>query len=269
MPKLNGPTGVGIYTRDWKKAKAFYTESLGLTVRAENPSGGYLALGAAKEGPDAALDVWQPSEMLGRERFETASTQIGGVTGVGFTVGNLAKTLEALRARGVTVEAEGESPTMARFTDPDGNILFLSQGSKKGAKVAGLTRLEWVTVVTRDQAKADAFFTKALGMKKETMAEEGMTMTFYRLGAKGTSIMPFVPTREMYDDPKGYDEDMAHVGEDTSITFRTDDIQGLQESLMARGVRFTQKAEKQPWGGWTARFLDPDGNVYTLAQQPA
>src|SRR3970282_718677 len=66
--------------------------------------------------------------------------------------------------------------------------------------------------------------------------------------------------------PADSDADPAHRGENTAIGFATRDTQGVQEALIARGVRFSQKAEKQPWGGWAARFLDADDNVYSLMQ---
>jgi len=70
----------------------------------------------------------------------------------------------------------------------------------------------------------------------------------------------------MYTDPADYDADMSHIGEETSIGFTTPDIYGLQESLMAKGVRFKSKAEKKDWGGIQATFLDLDDNVYSVVQ---
>jgi len=70
----------------------------------------------------------------------------------------------------------------------------------------------------------------------------------------------------MYNDPADYDADMAHVGEDTAIGFTARNLLELQDDLMAKGVRFTQKAEQRDWGGMQARFLDPDDNVYSIQQ---
>ena len=73
----------------------------------------------------------------------------------------------------------------------------------------------------------------------------------------------------MYDNPADYDADMAHVGEETGIGLTTSDIYRLQEQLLAKGVRFKEKAEAQDWGGIRARFFDPDDNVYTLVEYKA
>jgi uncharacterized glyoxalase superfamily protein PhnB len=71
----------------------------------------------------------------------------------------------------------------------------------------------------------------------------------------------------MYDNPADFDTDMAHIGEETGISFMTKDIYGLQEQLMAKGVRFRKKAEARPWGGVMAEFFDPDDNVYSIMQE--
>ena len=267
MPKLDSLGDVGIFTRDYAKAKRFYTRTIGLKVRSEDRKNGYIALGATKGGEDASLNLWQPAESWGPEMYEAGRKQIGTVTGVGFSTTDLNRTIEQLKRRGVKVEMESESSLLARFWDPDGNVLFLQQPSRPKVRRAGLQRLEFVTVVSRDAAKGGLFFTKALGMRgKKTQGTEGEAFTVYRLSPKGTAIMPFAPTREMYDNPADYDADLAHLGENTSIGFATRDIQGVQEALIARGVRFSQKAEKQPWGGWSARFLDADDNVYSIVQ---
>ncbi len=126
--------------------------------------------------------------------------------------------------------------------------------------------VDFVTIVARDTARTAEFFRKALGMKGRRAGEEGFIEL--RLNPKGTSLTPFTPSKEMYEDPKDFDEDMAHVGEDTSIMFETKDIYKLQDELMAKGVRFSKKAEKAEWGGIQAEFLDPDDNTYVLYQNP-
>jgi catechol 2,3-dioxygenase-like lactoylglutathione lyase family enzyme len=62
---------------------------------------------------------------------------------------------------------------------------------------------------------------------------------------------------------------MAHIGEETGIGFTTPEIYRLQEQLLAKGVRFKEKAEAQDWGGIRARFFDPDDNIYSLVEYKA
>lgn len=54
----------------------------------------------------------------------------------------------------------------------------------------------------------------------------------------------------------------------TGIVFDTDDIYALYERLRERGVIFTLKPTKMPWGGVVADFLDLDNNELEVVQDP-
>ena len=125
-------------------------------------------------------------------------------------------------------------------------------------------------VVSRDADRAGEFFTKALGLKpRKVRGGEGEgDFTVYRVSPDQTSIMPFTPNRETYDNPADYDADMAHIGENTSIGFEVDDIRAVEEKLRVRGARIKEGPKKQDWGGITVRVLDPDGNEYMLYETP-
>jgi len=62
------------------------------------------------------------------------------------------------------------------------------------------------------------------------------------------------------------DDDAARVGGHTGVGFVVEDLDERYAELAARGVRFTMKPEKQPWGGYMSLFADPDGNVFYLDQ---
>ncbi len=260
-------TDVEIYVKDLKAARAFYTRKIGLKVRSSMPKWGYLALGATKGGEDAALTPWQPVPEWGKEMYESRLKMIGGVTGIGFLTSDLKRTVEGLKKKGVKTAIDGDEGTFGRFTDPDGNVLFIAQPAKVKVHRAGLSRLGFVTVASRDAKKSGEFFRKALGMRQQrAQGEEDEGFVSYQLTPKGTAITPFTPTKEMYDNPADYDSDMAHIGEETGIGFTTDDIYRTQDQLMAKGVRFKEKAEAQGWGGIRARFFDLDDNVYALVE---
>ena len=53
---------------------------------------------------------------------------------------------------------------------------------------------------------------------------------------------------------------MVHLG--------TREIHDLYQRLAAQGVTFIRPPEQEGWGGWVATFLDPDGNILQLLQQP-
>ncbi len=264
MAKIESLSHVGVYVRDQKKSKEFYTKKLGLAVRSSMPRMGYLALGATKGGKDASLNLWQPTpEMFGPE-YENAVKQIGGITGIGFMTSNLEKTIATLKSKGVRVQEPGEEG-MATVFDPDGNAFFVFEHPKPKVRRAGLQSLEFVTIASRNADKAGEFFTKSLGMKSKKLPQEGMTE--YRLSRGGTALTPFTPSREFYTDQQDYENDLAHIGENTSILFSTKDIYVVQDQLVSRGVRFRQKAKKADWGGIDAEFFDPDDNRYGLIQE--
>lgn len=264
MAKIESLSHVGVFVRDQKKAKDFYTKKLGLAVRASIPKMGYLALGATKGGKDASLNLWQPTPEMWGEDYENVVKQIGGVTGIGFMTTNLEKTIETLKTKGVRVEGPAEEG-MATVFDPDGNALFVFEQPRPKVRRAGLRSLEFVTIASRDANRAGEFFAKTLGMRSKKLPQEGMTE--YRLSPEGTALAPFTPSPEFYKDAKDFENDMAHIGENTSFMFSTKDIYGVQDHLLSRGVRFRRKAAKADWGGIDAEFFDPDDNRYALIQE--
>ena len=52
------------------------------------------------------------------------------------------------------------------------------------------------------------------------------------------------------------------------ISFGVTDIHGEHRRLSEMGVEFIRAPEQEEWGGWVATFLDPDGNVLQMLQQP-
>ncbi len=267
MGVIGSPGAVSVFVGDRKRAKEFYVRKVGLKVRDEIKGLGFLALGATEGGRDAGLVVWQPERGTWGEAYEGAVASIGTITGIGFAAPDLGRTVEALRRRGVRVSGYEPGGTFASFTDSDGNVLFLAGPHRPRVRRAGLAALAFVTVVTRDADRAGAWFTQALGMRRSRMpGEDGGEFVGYRLAPGGTMVGPFTPELDMYSDSTDYAADVAQIGEDTGIVFPTRDIRAAQEALMARGVRFAQKAAPTAWGGWDAQFLDPDGNAYTISQ---
>lgn len=51
----------------------------------------------------------------------------------------------------------------------------------------------------------------------------------------------------------------------TDIYLASDDVRADFERLSSRGVVFDQEPELMPWGGYGARFHDPDGNVFFVS----
>lgn len=65
--------------------------------------------------------------------------------------------------------------------------------------------------------------------------------------------------------------DLEHrslTGRFVGVSFRVPDASEAYEALQQRGVRFDDVPELQDWGGTTAHFFDPDGNILTLVSGP-
>ena len=52
------------------------------------------------------------------------------------------------------------------------------------------------------------------------------------------------------------------------VNFDATDVHALHAELTAKGVEFIRPPERESWGGWVASFLDPDGNIIQLLEQP-
>src|SRR5262245_47666640 len=57
------------------------------------------------------------------------------------------------------------------------------------------------------------------------------------------------------------------VGRFVGVTLMVDDIEEQYNRLVAKGVEFTGRPEKQSWGGTLANLKDLEGNVLTLMQE--
>lgn len=65
--------------------------------------------------------------------------------------------------------------------------------------------------------------------------------------------------------------DLEHrslTGRFVGVSFRVPDAFEAYEALQQRSVRFDDAPELQDWGGTTAHFFDPDGNILTLVSGP-
>ena len=101
-------------------------------------------------------------------------------------------------------------------------------------------------------------------------------VTFYRdtLGLEPHSVHPDFVSFKWGDVRLGIGKHSKVKGR-TREPFRimvnlgVDDIHTVYRSLEGRGVEFLRAPEKEHWGGWVGTFLDPDGNVLQLLQQPS
>jgi catechol 2,3-dioxygenase-like lactoylglutathione lyase family enzyme len=135
---LSKLTNVNVWVRDQEEALAFYTEKLGMEVRADvtvPEMGGFRWLAVGLPGQDdvalALLPVPGPPVFDEETRDQlNALLAKGAAGGLFFAVDDCQKSFEELRARGVEFSQE---PTQqpygidAGFRDPSGNQMRMAQ----------------------------------------------------------------------------------------------------------------------------------------------
>jgi catechol 2,3-dioxygenase-like lactoylglutathione lyase family enzyme len=135
---LSKLTNVNVWVRDQEEALAFYTEKLGMEVRADvtvPEMGGFRWLAVGLPGQEdvalALLPVPGPPVFDEETRDQlNALLAKGAAGGLFFAVDDCQKSFEELRARGVEFSQE---PTQqpygidAGFRDPSGNQMRMAQ----------------------------------------------------------------------------------------------------------------------------------------------
>jgi len=115
--------------------------------------------------------------------------------------------------------------------------------------------VKFVSIPVRDQGKALAFYTEALGFQILTDQPFDANQRWIELRIPGSE------TRVVLFTPPGHEE---RIGTFSNVTFMTDDINQTYQELTARGVVFTAPPRRQPWGSF-AKFQDVDGNQFVLS----
>ena len=118
-----------------------------------------------------------------------------------------------------------------------------------------IRQLKFVSIPTRDQGKALAFWTEKIGFKVATDQPMG-AQRWIELTVPGaqTGVVLFTPEGQ---------ED--RIGTFFNGSFQCDDVDYTYRQLSERGVDISPP-EKQPWGSF-CRFRDPDGNSFILSSR--
>ena len=114
-----------------------------------------------------------------------------------------------------------------------------------------MSRVWYVTVYVRDFAGAMDFYQNTLGLKLRfrddkfahgSFATDGALVSVQGVGTEQASL----------------------VGRQTGVGFGVAALDAEHRALSGKGVKFTMKPERQPWGGYMSMFADPEGNVFYL-----
>jgi catechol 2,3-dioxygenase-like lactoylglutathione lyase family enzyme len=127
-----------------------------------------------------------------------------------------------------------------------------------------IDRVGTVCVFVADQERAKKFYIDVLGfeLRSDEPLFPGAPNRWLAVAPKGaaTEVILYLP-----------DENWQHykqvVGKSQALTFEVTDMANLHTSLKARGVKFIQEPDKQPWGT-SAIIRDSEGNHLILREAP-
>ena len=116
--------------------------------------------------------------------------------------------------------------------------------------------VKFISIPTRDQDRALAFWTEKLGFRVVTDQPFGEQRWIeLRIPGADTRLVLFTPS--------GWEE---RIGGFTNITFVADDVQRTYDELSAKGVEFPMAPKTEHWGT-AAIFKDADGNEFVLSSK--
>ncbi|HYR84753.1 MAG TPA: VOC family protein [Terriglobia bacterium] len=118
-----------------------------------------------------------------------------------------------------------------------------------------ITHVKFVTIPTRDQDKALAFFTEKLGFKLVTDQpfNDKQRWIEMRIGGSETRFVLFTT-------------DEGRIGGHFNGALACDNVEKTYEELKSRGVEFMGPPQKEHWGTF-AMFKDVDGNQFVLSSK--
>jgi predicted enzyme related to lactoylglutathione lyase len=120
-----------------------------------------------------------------------------------------------------------------------------------------ITHVKFVSIPSRDQDRALAFWTEKVGFTVMSDQPFGETQRWIELKVRDSD------TRLVLFTPPGHEE---RIGGSFNGALACDDVEATYRQLSERGVPFTAPPTKQPWGTF-ASFTDPDGNSFVLSSR--
>jgi len=127
-----------------------------------------------------------------------------------------------------------------------------------------INKVGTVCVFVSDQDRAKAFYTEQLGfeLRQDSPLYPGAASRWVAVAPPGaqTDVILYLPD-------ENWDHYRQVVGKSQALTFDVTDMSQVAAGLKARGVKFVQEPDAQPWGTY-ATIEDSEGNHILLVQQP-
>ena len=127
-----------------------------------------------------------------------------------------------------------------------------------------IDRVGSVSLFVSDQDRAKEFYTNVLGfeLRQDAPLYPGATNRWLAVAPPGaqTEVVLYLP-----------DENWEHyrqvVGKSQAMAFNVTGMNALHADLKAKGVKFVQEPDAQPWGNY-AMIEDSEGNHLILVEPP-
>jgi len=118
-----------------------------------------------------------------------------------------------------------------------------------------ITHIKLISIPTRNQDAALAFYTEKLGFKLVTDQpyDDKQRWIELRIGGTDTRIVLFTM-------------DETQIGSTFNGALACDNVEKTYRQLKERGVKFLTEPQHQEWGTF-AMFEDPDGNKFLLSSR--
>ena len=131
--------------------------------------------------------------------------------------------------------------------------------------------LSTTQVWVHDQDEALAFWTEKVGLevRQDVTVPELGNFRWVTVGVPGQDVeivLMAIPGAPVFDDATRDEiRSLMAKGFSGGLFFTTDDVQKAYEELSAKGVEFTERPERRPYG-IDCGFRDPSGNSYRITQ---
>src|SRR3954453_13682382 len=128
--------------------------------------------------------------------------------------------------------------------------------------------LQYTNVTVNDVDESIPFYRDGLGLNvRNDVASGGYRwVTLGSDGAQSSEIVLSVPHAGRSQADGDALQELLTKGSLPIIVFRTDDLDGLFERVLAGGAEVLQEPVKQPWGPRDCAFRDPSGNTVRIAE---
>ncbi|SNY34407.1 VOC family protein [Paractinoplanes atraurantiacus] len=133
-----------------------------------------------------------------------------------------------------------------------------------------ITKLNVTTLFVLDKDEALDFYVGMLGLEKGNDVQQGdyRWLTVRVPGGDGTEISLEQPGAPLHDEATARQlRELIAKGALNGLVLNTDDIQGLYESLKARGFTDFTQEPAQHFYGTDMGLRDPSGNAIRVLQQ--